>query len=297
MRLAGAAPAPAQYKEVRTIIRSLDSRLARIAAATVCGIVVAIVVALIAGRDSPRRGAHSSLAAGDGGQALALLTEPGPESPQRVSTVFGPSPTEAARQKPALSAGLADEVGAASAGMGLARAAPQAESGDSRDGAGPGQGGDSADVRGLESAQGKVYFWHDGDRKRRVRVQTDLAVVADGVIKSRADVVPRSELGADQAGAGDGRPVFRGEASKTLMALPGGVVLALDPDWDSSQVSMFFAGNKIKVSRVSDLGWLTNGYFVETGPGFPSLELANWLATQDGVELSSPNWWTDATTK
>ena len=262
-----------------------------------CGALVAIVAAFIAGRDSPRPGTHPSLAAGEGGQALALLTEPGPESPQRASTVFGPSPTEAARQKPAVAAGLADGVGSDQPGVGLARAAPQAESGDSLDGAGPGQGGGSADVRGLESAQGKVYFWHDGDRKRRVRVQTDLAVAADGVIKSRADIVARSELRADQAGAGGGRPVFRAEAGKTLMALPGGVVLALDPDWDSSQVSMFFASNKIKVSRVSDLGWLTNGYFVETGPGFPSLELANALATQDGVELSSPNWWTDTTTK
>ena len=271
--------------------------MARIAAATVCGIVVATVAVLIAGRDSPRPGAHSSLAAGDRVQALALLAEPGPEFPERAWIVFGPSPTEAARQKPALSAGLADEVGSAAAGMGLARAAPQAEYGDSLGGAGPVQGGDSADVRGLESAQGKVYFWHDGDRRRRVRVQTDLAVAADGVIKSRADIVARSELGADQAGAGDGRPVFRAEAGKTLMALPGGVVLALDPDWDSSQISMFFASNKIKVSRVSDLGWLTNGYFVQTEPGFPSLELANWLATQDGVDLSSPNWWTDTTTK
>ena len=262
-----------------------------------CGALVAIVAALIAGRDSPRPGTHSSLVVGEGGQALALLTEPVPESPQRASTVFVPSPTEAARQKPAVAAGLADGVGSDRSGVGLARAAPQAESGDSRDGAGPGQGGDSVDVRGLESAQGKVYFWHDGDRKRRVRVQTDLAVAADGVIKSRADIVPRSELGADQAGAGGGQPVFRAEAGRALMALPGGVVVALDPDWDSSQISMFFAGNKIKASRVSDLGWLTNGYFVETGPGFPSLELANALATQDGVELSSPNWWTDTTTK
>ena len=275
----------------------LDSKLARIAAVAVCGILVAVVAALIAGRGAPLPGAPSSLAAGGGGHALALPAEPGPDSPQRASIAFGPSPTGADSKKPALPLGLVDGVGPAPTGMGLARAAPQAESGDSLDGAGPGQVGGSADVRGLESAQGKVYFWHDGDRKRRVWLQTDLAVAADGVIQSRADIVARSELRADQADQADGRPVFRAEAGETLMALPGGVVLALDPDWDSSQVSMFFASNKIKVSRVSDLGWLTNGYFVETGPGFPSLELANALATQDGVELSSPNWWTDATTK
>ena len=275
----------------------MDSKLARVAAVAACGILVAIVAALIAGRDPPLPGAHSSLAAGAGGWTPAPLAEPGPESPESPSIAFGPSPTEAKSHKPALSSGLADAVGQAPAAVGMARAAPDKESGDSPDGAGPGQEGDSADVRGLESAQGTVYTWHDGDRTRRVRLQTDMALPADGVINSRRDIVPRSELRADQAGAGGGQPVFRSESGGTLMALPGGVVLALDPGWDSSQIHGFFASNKIKASRVSDLDWLTNGYLVETEPGLPSLELANRLAAQDGVDLSSPNWWTDATTK
>ena len=37
----------------------------------------------------------------------------------------------------------------------------------------------------------------------------------------------------------------------------------------------------------------TNAYFIETEPGFPSLNLANELAGQDGVVLSSPNWQTE----
>ena len=81
------------------------------------------------------------------------------------------------------------------------------------------------------------------------------------------------------------------------MTLPGGVLLALDPEWTDTETDAFFTSNKISMDRVSELEWLTNGFFIETEPGFPSLELANELAGQDGVELSSPNWWTENTTK
>ena len=36
-----------------------------------------------------------------------------------------------------------------------------------------------------------------------------------------------------------------------------------------------------------------NAFFVETEPGFPSLNLANELAEQEGVLISSPNWRTE----
>ena len=78
------------------------------------------------------------------------------------------------------------------------------------------------------------------------------------------------------------------------MTLPGGVLLALNPAWSKAETDAFFADNDIKLSRVSELGFVANGFFVETDPGFPSLNLANALAGQDGVELSSPNWWTEA---
>ena len=45
------------------------------------------------------------------------------------------------------------------------------------------------------------------------------------------------------------------------------------------------------------MGFLENGFLVETEPGFPSLELANALASQDGVVMSSPNWWTEIEAK
>ena len=51
------------------------------------------------------------------------------------------------------------------------------------------------------------------------------------------------------------------------------------------------------MDRVSELDYVANGFFVETEPGFPSLDLANALAAQDGVEISSPNWGREVTPK
>ena len=69
----------------------------------------------------------------------------------------------------------------------------------------------------------------------------------------------------------DELPVFRSE-SGALMTLPGGVLLILDPEWSRSQTDAFFSGNAIKLDRVSELGFVPNGFFVETEPGFPSPE-------------------------
>ena len=154
----------------------------------------------------------------------------------------------------------------------------------------------TGDASGEGETQGTVYTWHDGDRTRRVVLQTRPAVqeaeaaasrTEDGVIKLgdldsivRENPQPGSEV----------EPVFRSESGGELMTLPGGVVLALDPEWDQATVEKFFAQNGISLDRTSELDFLDNGFFVETEPGFPSLELANVLADQDGVILSSPNW-------
>ena len=71
-------------------------------------------------------------------------------------------------------------------------------------------------------------------------------------------------------------------APGTLMTLPGGVLLVLAAEWSPAQVAALAVG--------------ANSFFVETAPGFPSLELANALAAQAGVRLASPNWWREYTT-
>ena len=147
------------------------------------------------------------------------------------------------------------------------------------------------------SGSGNVYTWQDGDRTLRVVLQSGLVVLETAgiapddvvVVKRGADSIVRKQPGTVPAAA----PVFRSESGGGLMTLPGGVLLARDPAWDEAAVESFFAQNDLGPGRVSALGYIQNGFLVETGPGFPSLELANALAAQDGVVTASPNWWTE----
>ena len=172
---------------------------------------------------------------------------------------------------------------------------------------GPDESGGGDGSGGAASAQGDVYTWQDGDRTVGAQLQLDLVVLDDGAIVSRDDIVadtgneqnvPRSADGGGgkSDGTSSSNPVFLSESGE-LMALPGGVVVVLDPEWDAAEAAAFFTANGIVPSRVSSLDYLTNGFFVETDPGFASLDLANALAGQVGVELSSPNWWRERTAK
>ena len=156
-------------------------------------------------------------------------------------------------------------------------------------------------VKGQGYDQGTVYTWEDGDRTQRVVLQDDLVVQDNDAITPGDDVVARgvgdSIIRKHPRHTQDDPPVFRSESGGGLMTLPGGVLLALDPDWDQAKVDSFFSQNGIPKDRTSELDFIDNGFLVDTEPGFPSLELANELATNDGVLISSPNWWRDAEAK
>ena len=149
--------------------------------------------------------------------------------------------------------------------------------------------------------QGDSYTWQDGDRTMTVKLQADL-IVEKGSGGLPRDVVPADEGGTNVVRSADGQsksdtlPVFRSE-SGALMTLPGGVLLVLSSEWSQAETNAFFSDNGIKLDRVSELDYAANGFFVETEPGFPSLDLANALAAQEGVEISSPNWGREAMPK
>ena len=111
------------------------------------------------------------------------------------------------------------------------------------------------------------YIWYDGDRTMTVWLHTE-----------------------------DPEPVFR-TSSGSLMTLPGGVLLKLDGSWDQTRVASFFAAHDIERSRVTEQSFGVNAFFVETEPGFASLDLANALAVQEGVLISSPNWRREVSTR
>ena len=166
-------------------------------------------------------------------------------------------------------------------------------------GADPQQSVTGAAQQAIRGAQTE-YTWEDGDRTLTVTLQTDL-VIKERAGEALTDVLATTPSGsvtrsANSGGRSTGLPVFN-SASGALMTLPGGVLLLLDQDWSEARVKRFFVDNAISRSDVSELGWIDNGYFIETLPGFPSLTLANALAGQEGVEISSPNWWQEVELK
>ena len=157
----------------------------------------------------------------------------------------------------------------------------------------------SPQARSDSGQSGQVYTYEDGDRTVRVRLQSDLEVSEDSSVARGGGehIVTKDSSTKDRSETSTGQPVFRSESSGTLMTLPGGVLLVLDAEWSTAETNAFFARNRIKLSRVSDLDVAANSFLVETEPGFASLNLANTLAAQDGVLISSPNWWREHTTK
>ena len=142
------------------------------------------------------------------------------------------------------------------------------------------------------------YTWQDGDRTLTVLLQSDLVIDEDASIKDAMADAPGGAIvkSAGTKSEDKGLPVFKSQ-SGALMTLPGGVLLVLEPDWSQADTNAFFSSNSIKQDKVEELDYINNGYFIETDPGFSSLDLANSLATKEGVIVSSPNWWTEVTVK
>ena len=145
------------------------------------------------------------------------------------------------------------------------------------------------------STQRQVHTWRDGDVTRRVWVEVEQPPEQESDMALRDAVLP---VDGDRKVQEDGADlVFYSESSGAPMTLPGGVLLVLNAEWTEDEVASFFSSNGIAESSVSPLGYLPNGFFVETAPGLPSLNLANALATQAGVLLSSPNWHREVATR
>ena len=180
---------------------------------------------------------------------------------------------------PAVAFGLASKTGPAATPTPEPTATPEPPA------APPMEGSAKEAAPELEGAsQGMVYTWQDGDRTLKAVLQAtpmaretepaagateDYGVAKEdyGVTKGEVNgiVGKQSELGSD------GQPVFRSESGGELMTLPGGIILALDPEWDQDAVEKFF---------------LAQRHFVGTGvgTGLPG----QWFLCGNGAGLSFP---------
>ena len=221
--------------------------------------------------------------------ATATPTPSPPPSPTEVATT--PEPAAAERTpKPERSADTlrGPETGQPESRSGKPEKTPAATAGATKDSKESGATGASA---------GQEYTWQDGDRVERITLESGL-VVQPSSQNTANDIVARndgeSSIVQRQArhATSDTQPVFRSSGGQ-LMTLPGGVLLVLDDAWDQARVNRFFSENGISTSAVERQDWAINGFFIQTKPGMPSLNLANQLAVLEGVEISSPNWQTE----
>lgn len=91
-------------------------------------------------------------------------------------------------------------------------------------------------------------------------------------------------------------PVFKTVKGSSLLALPGNIIVELDPSMNQKQAEAFFGSKGLRILRkLESVGG--NLYEVETPGGAASLNLANSLYGQPGVISSTPNWWREVYAK
>jgi hypothetical protein len=174
------------------------------------------------------------------------------------------------------------------------------------------------------STLGQSYTWYDGAREQTVwlnpRLVAEFNAPAESTSAVRqarpgAQVVSRgrgtTRIWRVDSGAADTTlaavrsaqsaasvsPVFHDSANEggRLRALPGGVIVYLNPAWSETEVKQWAAGRGLEIVRKLEIG--ANVYLIKTAPGLASLETANALHKSGEVVAAMPEWWQEATTR
>ena len=139
------------------------------------------------------------------------------------------------------------------------------------------------------AARAQQRYWYDGDQRRAL--WSDQAVVADFSARSaeKASVLKPPALAKGEAALHS--PVFRDakDGAGAQRALPGGVIVRVDPALSDEQRAALFARHGLLAVR--ELGEGTGAWLVRSPPGLPSLDLANRLYESGDFVAASPNWW------
>ena len=159
--------------------------------------------------------------------------------------------------------------------------------------------------RARPAEDGKKYIWQDGE-------YTISLWEAENLVMERNDADEQSEQSSaiapeDVIAVNDNLRVVKKQswhqfgddvfpvlvtANGEWKALPGGVLVVLDPKMGQANIDAFFA--KMELTQISKMDFTKNAYLIETEPGIIVLELSNKLAGMEEVKLSSPNWWSPA---
>jgi hypothetical protein len=143
------------------------------------------------------------------------------------------------------------------------------------------------------------HVWYDGGKPRKVQLDEALVAEFDGTSEPAATPVLRSngvriwrqqdDAAARAVAAGKTSPVFRDSEGGAMRALPGNVIVRLDPAWSAAQVDSWLASNELTGLRRLPIGG--NVLVVASPPGLAALELANRLQLSGKVISAQPEWW------
>jgi hypothetical protein len=144
-----------------------------------------------------------------------------------------------------------------------------------------------------------AYVWYDGGKARQVQIDDALIAEFDGQSEPAATPVLRSNgvriwgrqdaAATRAAAAGKTSPVFRDSAGGAMRALPGNVIVRLDPAWDSARIAQWLAASGLTELRRLPIGG--NVLVVASPPGLAALDLANRLQRSGTVLSAQPEWW------
>ncbi len=84
-------------------------------------------------------------------------------------------------------------------------------------------------------------------------------------------------------------------AASRMRALPGNIIVYLQPAWNEAQVNAWLQTRGLSVVKKLDFG--SNIYILKAGPGLEALELANTLYQSGEVVAAFPDWWQETTTR
>lgn len=99
----------------------------------------------------------------------------------------------------------------------------------------------------------------------------------------------------NSSASGKFSPVFRQSGGAQLLALPGNIIVQLDPTFTDSEAEDFFAKQGLRIERKLEIG--KNFFEIQTPSGVSSLNIANSISEKPGVLSSSPNWWREVVAK
>lgn len=171
----------------------------------------------------------------------------------------------------------------------------------------------------------QAYVWYDGEREQRVWLNPQVVAEfnpgaqGESVMKSAASGARILTMKHNQAAVrfwqldntaetairslrsshpqGGYSAVFHdGPASSGRMrALPGNVIVFLDPQWTQAAVNNWVGKRKLEIVKKLEIG--PNIYLIKTGPGLEALETANTLYRSGEVKAALPDWWQEVATR